>query len=128
MKPGQTSDHEDQALDRLRLLGEELRRTFAEERRAIASLDHAALERLNDEKRAITQQLSEVRGQLPATVGAVVHDLFLALRVEANATAMLAATASEAVRALLGYETSGGYDRRARRDTTTGPTRVLATY
>ena len=53
--------------------------------------------------------------------------LFAALRVEAHANALLASAATEAVRALLGYETTGGYDRAARR--TTQPIRsLLATY
>jgi hypothetical protein len=47
-----------------------------------------------------------------------------AIRVEARATAMLAATANQAVRALLGYEPAG-YDRRAKR-ISQSPTRILA--
>jgi len=50
--------------------------------------------------------------------------LFEAIRVEARATAMLAAAATQAVRAMLGYEPAAGYDKKARQ-LPTGPTRVL---
>ena len=57
----------------------------------------------------------------------VLRELFAALRVEAQANAMLASIATEAVRTVLGYESTGSYDRAARR-TTQGPLRTLATY
>jgi hypothetical protein len=102
-------------LDELRRLGEELRRVFADERRAIAALDHPALERVADDKRRLVAalSLSGVRTKKSPEARA----LFAAIRVEARATAELAAAATEAVRALLGYEAGVGYDRRARRVT-----------
>ncbi len=52
--------------------------------------------------------------------------MLAALRVDAQANAMLASAAAEAVRALLGREVTG-YDRRARR-VTHASDRPLATY
>jgi hypothetical protein len=40
---------------------------------------------------------------------------------------MLAAAATQAVRAMLGYEPAAGYDKKARQ-LTTGPTRILTAY
>ncbi|MBX3155911.1 MAG: hypothetical protein KF773_07925 [Deltaproteobacteria bacterium] len=99
-------------LHRLRLLGEELRALFGEERRAIAALDHERLEQLAADKQRLAEALSAFRTleRIPA-----VRDLFAAIRVEAHATAVLAATAAEAVRTMLGYENTGAYDKRARR-------------
>jgi hypothetical protein len=110
------------SLPSLLALGEELRAVFAAERAAIAALDHARLEELTAQKRAIVEQLAGL-GEITAEPAA--KALFAAIRVEAQATALLAAAASEAVRALLGYSATGGYDRRARQ-TTAGPGRVLA--
>jgi len=58
----------------------------------------------------------------------VLRALFAALRVEAHANAMLATAATEAVRAMLGYESTGGYDRAARRTTTQSLQMIRATY
>lgn len=114
-------------LDELRRLGEELREVFTEERRAIATLDHARLELVAVRKQALARDLAELRPKI-TTHDAIVRDLFEAIRIEAQATAMLAAAATEAVRAVLGYDTrSNGYDRHAR-PITTGPTRTLAAY
>jgi hypothetical protein len=55
-----------------------------------------------------------------------VQSLLAAVRAEARATAMLANSAMEAVRTLLGFEQTG-YDRRARHTETSHP-RLLATY
>ena len=41
---------------------------------------------------------------------------------------MLATAATEAVRAMLGYESTGGYDRAARRTTTQSLQMIRATY
>lgn len=114
------------SLDELRRLGEELREIFVEERKAIAALDHARLEAVSVRKQAIAGHLAGLRETIP-TGDPLVRDLFAAIRVEAHATAMLAAAATEAVRALLGYDTSSSYDRRAR-PVTHGPTRTLAAY
>lgn len=112
-------------LDELRRVGEELRQVFADERRAIAALDHVRLEQLAAAKRALATRLGELRAPAFATGSPAVRDLFAAIGVEARATAMLAATANDAVRALLGYEPgAAAYDRRARRVTPT-TTRIL---
>jgi hypothetical protein len=113
-------------LDRLRELGEELRSTFAEERRAIGSLDHARLTYLAVHKQHLAERLAEARDSAPAVEAPVLRELFAALRVEAHANALLANAATEAVRAMLGYESTGGYDRSARR-TTTHPMQLIRT-
>lgn len=117
----------DRWLANLRELGEELRQTFADERRAISELDHARLTYLAIHKQHLADKLGEARATAPKRSAPVLRELFAALRVEAHANAMLASVATEAVRAMLGYETTGGYDRAARR-TTQAPLRVLATY
>ena len=110
----------------LRLAGEELRVLFADERRAISKLDHAKLEELATAKIAIAQRLEQLRKNLD-TDDAAVRDLFIAIRTEARATALLASAATQAVRGILGYKPANAYDRRARQ-MSSGPGRVLATY
>src|ERR1041385_6109627 len=117
----------DRWLEQLRELGEELRATFAEERQAIGALDHARLTYLAVHKQHLAEQLAEAGNAGPAVDPPVVRDLFTALRGAAHANAVLATVATEAVRALLGCESTGGYDRSARR--TPIPMRsILATY
>jgi hypothetical protein len=41
---------------------------------------------------------------------------------------MLARVAAEAVRSLLGVESTGGYDRYAKKTSTTGPVRILTAF
>jgi len=118
----------DRWLDTLRELGEELRETFAEERRAIGALDHARLTYLAVHKQHLAQRLLETRDAAPPGEVPVLRALFAALRVEAHANAMLATAATEAVRAMLGYESTGGYDRAARRTTTQSLQMIRATY
>jgi hypothetical protein len=117
---------ETQSLDLLRRLGEELRELFADERTAIAKLDHAKLTELAGRKQDLAHRLEEARTSAPASIDRDVKLLFAAVRAEAHATAMLARAATEAVRALLGIEQTG-YDRRARSLQTTAP-RLLTTY
>ena len=109
----------DQQLDELRRLGEELRVVFSDERVAIGALDHEKLTVLAELKRGIANRLADLRPHVDK------HDdaraLFEALRTEARATALLAATATSLVRTVLGYETSG-YDRRANSISSTVPT------
>ncbi len=116
----------DAALDELRRTGEELRAVFADERRAISTLDHATLEQVAARKHELAQRLEALRAAIPAS-DPLVRDLFVAIRTEAHATALLAAAATRAVRELLGYQSAGGYDRRAQA-TTSRVGRVLATY
>ncbi len=111
-------------LERLRELGEELRATFADERRAIGALDHARLTYLAVHKQHLAERLAEARDTAPVVDAPAMRELFAALRVEAHANAMLATVATEAVRAMLGHESTGGYDRSARR-TTTHPMQML---
>ena len=117
---------DDRWLDSLRELGEELRATFAEERRAIGALDHARLTYLAVHKQHLAERLAEARDTAPAVDAPILRDLFAALRVEAHANALLANAATEAVRAMLGYESTGGYDRSARR-TTAHPAQMIRT-
>jgi hypothetical protein len=108
----------DRELDELRLLGEELRVVFASERTAISALDHAALTILAETKSRIAMRLSELAPI--ATHNPEARALFEAVRLEAQATALLAATASNLVNTMLGRETNG-YDRRARGVTNSAP-------
>jgi hypothetical protein len=117
---------EARAVDELRTLGEELRDVLAHERRAISALDHAALAFLASRKQDLAERLARARDAAGGLFAPEVKALFETLRAEAHATAMLAHTASTAVRALLGREHTG-YDRHARR-TETARLRLLATY
>jgi hypothetical protein len=118
----------DRWLDGLRELGEELRATFAEERRAIGALDHARLTYLAVHKQHLAERLAEARDTAHAIDAPMLRELFAALRVEAHANALLANAATEAVRAMLGYESTGGYDRAARRTTTHPIQMIRMTY
>lgn len=116
----------DAQLEALRRTGEELREVFAEERRAISKLDRAALESLAERKAGLARELASLRDSIK-TDDRLVRDLFIAIRTEAHATAVLASAATQAVRSMLGYEPATGYDRRAQ-TTTSRMGRVLATY
>lgn len=118
--------HESRATDELCRTGEELRALFADERRAISSLDHAKLEELANAKVAIARKLDTLRTKVD-TKDPAVRDLFVAIQTEARATALLATAATTAVRSMLGYKTANAYDRRARQQMS-GPGRVLATF
>jgi len=109
--------------DQLRQLGEELRALLAEERRAIGKLDHERLAWLAEQKRHLAQQLATVR---IADASPAAREILAAIQIDAQATAMLANVAAEAVRALLGREQTG-YDRHARR-TEAASGRLLVTY
>ena len=117
----------DRLLLELRQVGEELRQAFADERRAICSLDSARLAELALHKEQLATKLAELREGALGTGSLSVKELFDAIRIEARATAMLAATAAEAVRAMLGYQTSGAYDRRAKHSITIAP-RLVTVY
>ena len=119
---------DDRWLDNLRELGEELRETFAEERRAIGALDHARLTYLAVHKQHLAERLGEARDAAPVANLPAMRDLFAALRVEAHANAVLANAATEAVRAMLGYEPRGGYDRKARPTMPMPVLTIRATY
>jgi hypothetical protein len=114
-------------LERLRELGEELRALFSEERAAITKLDHARLAYLAEHKQRVAGELQQLHEGMTTTRAPELRALLEAVRVEARANAMLAAAATEAVRALLGYEPTGGYNRRAA-PVTSSPLRLLASY
>lgn len=109
------------ALDELRQTGDELLDAFRRERQAIAALDARALDQLAVAKADIVEHLRRVLRQHGATVASCppeVQRLFATLRIEAEASAMLATTAAAGVRRLLGGE-AAGYDRRARQHAST---------
>ncbi len=111
----------DGELDELRLLGEELRAVFMAERNAIAKLDHEALTLLSDSKQRIAVRLVKLQHTITPSANAEAKTLFEAIRIEAQATAQLAATAMKAVNTILGIPEPTGYDRRANRTGTYGP-------
>jgi hypothetical protein len=105
-------------------IAQALRQVFADERRAIASLDHARLAELAVRKHELIEQLA--RAERPKSPQ--LRALLATIRIEAYATAVLAVSANEAVRALLGLQTKNGYDRRAK-PTCEGPaSRIRITY
>ena len=114
------------ALEELTRVGEELRAVFANERRAISSLDHAAIAELGERKIDLAGRLATLAKSV-STKDQTVRDLFALLQAEARATALLATTANQAVRSMHGYTPANAYDRRARQ-MTASPGRVLARY
>ena len=100
---------------------------LADERAAIASLDHDRLGRAADHKLRVARELDALRARLAPGSAPELRAVFAALRAETRTNAILAATAAQAVRKLLGYETTGSYDRRARQ-TMAPRARTLATY
>jgi len=101
-------------------LAHELHALLAEERKAIGKLDHERLTWIATQKERVADQLERARDASPAC-----RQVLAALAVDARANAMLAAAASDAVRALLGREVTG-YDKRARR--VTQASQPLTTY
>lgn len=96
--------------EQLETVAEELCAVFAEERRAIAALDHSRIEELAVRKQALAGELAAL---CKADGTPAIRPFVERVRIEASATALLASTASNAIRAALGQE-SNGYDRRAR--------------
>lgn len=103
----------------------ELRAVMADERRAIARLDLAALDEVTARKRAIVDALSGLRARDHRPSPAEAEAIHMA-RVELAASASLIGAASEAVTSLLGYEADDRYDRLARCHARTRPLRVVA--
>jgi hypothetical protein len=113
--------------EQLRHIADELRATFAAERDAIARLDVTALARIGDAKQALADQLAAAVAAVRADGArdtSEVRAIVSAVQVEARATALLAGAAAGGVRALLGTDANGGYDRRAKH-VTMGTTRNL---
>jgi hypothetical protein len=96
--------------DQLETVADELCAVFAEERHAIAALDHTRIDELAVCKHALAGELAAL---CKADGTSRVRQFIERIRVEASATALLASTATSAIRAALGQE-SAGYDRRAR--------------
>ena len=96
--------------DQLTALADDLCAVFAEERRAIAALDHARIDELAARKHQLAGELAAL---CRTDRSPHVKPLVERVRIEAQANAMLAQTAAGAIRAVLGQE-SNGYDRRAR--------------
>jgi hypothetical protein len=97
---------------RIAQLADRLRGVFAEERAAISALDHARLDALLATKQQLAGELAMASRE--ATPSPALRAVIEQLRIEAHASAVLAAIAGEAVRGVLGYEPANTYDRRAR--------------
>jgi hypothetical protein len=105
-----------------------LREVMADERRAVASLDLAALESSTARKHVLCDALTAAvrRGGTPDRETA---RLIARVRVELGANAALVAAAREAVQAALGIQRDDRYGRSARFNQpqqTTGSIRVVA--
>jgi hypothetical protein len=96
--------------EQLETVADELCAVFADERCAIAALDHSRIEQLAERKHALAGELAAL---CKADGTPAVRPIVERVRIEASATALLAATATAGIRAALGQE-SNGYDRRAR--------------
>ncbi|MEZ4365268.1 MAG: hypothetical protein R2939_03145 [Kofleriaceae bacterium] len=104
------------AIEELRLAAEELLESFRLERRAIVTLDAHRLDELAPSKVSIVAHMRELlarHGCTVTTAPAEIRELFAAIRLEAQSTAILATAASASVRRLMGGEPTS-YDRRAR--------------
>jgi hypothetical protein len=99
---------------------EELCAMLANERDAIAKLDHLRVAELAIRKVELVGEVMRLAERTPEA-----RALIERIRIEAQANAMLARTASEAIRALLGYE-RGGYNRNAEYTTSRVPRFVAA--
>jgi hypothetical protein len=111
-----------------------LRAVMADERRAIARLDLAAVDELTARKHAIVAALERherhERHERLERPGGVRLDgearrLLTRTRIELSANAALLAAASEGVAALLGRTPDGRYDRQARCYASTQPLRTI---
>jgi hypothetical protein len=118
-----------QALDELRLLIDELRASFAEQRRAISQLSGDHVSWLVSHQSQICSRIESLlsvrdRESLPEPL----RHIMSAARAEAEATAMLAAIAAQNVRHLIEQREPSGYNATARPTRTTSPICLLTTY
>ena len=118
-----------QALDELRLLIDELRASFAEQRRAISQLSGDRVSWLVSHQSQICSRIESLlsagdRESLPEPL----RHIMSAARIEAEATAMLAAIAAQNVRHLIEQREPSGYNATARPTRTTSPICLLTTY
>lgn len=117
------------ALDELRLLIDELRASFAEQRRAISQLSGERVSWLVSHQNQICSRIEAIlassadRDGLPEPL----RHIMSAVRVEAEATAMLATIAAQNVRHLIEQREPSGYTASARPARTTAPICLLTT-
>ena len=102
-------------------LVDDLCAAFAEERTAIAALDHTRIEELASRKHALAGEMVSLCDRSPES-----RLLVERVRIEARANALLAQMAGDAIRSLLGIDTNG-YDRRAK-PITSQMARIRVTY
>lgn len=116
-------------LDELRSLIDELRASFAEQRRAISQLSGDRVSWLVSHQTQICSRIEALltsgdRESLPEPLRRIMS----AARLEAEATAMLAAIAAQNVRHLIEQREPSGYNATARPTRTTAPICLLTTY
>jgi predicted glycoside hydrolase/deacetylase ChbG (UPF0249 family) len=117
------------ALDELRLLIDELRASFAEQRRAISQLAGERVSWLVSHQNQICSRIEAIlaasadRDGLPEPL----RNIMSAVRIEAEATAMLATMAAQNVRQLLEQREPSGYNATARPTRITSPICLLTT-
>ncbi len=116
-------------LDELRLLIDELRASFAEQRRAISQLSGERVSWLVSHQSQICARIEALltnadRESLPEPLRHIMSEA----RVEAETTAMLAAIAAQNVRQLIEQREPSGYNATARPTRTTAPICLLTTY
>jgi hypothetical protein len=126
MRTWSVSSH---ALDELRLLIDELRASFEEQRRAISQLSGDRISWLVGHQ---TQICSRIEALLAANGGRealpeAVRHVMATVRVEAEGTAILATIAAQNVRRLIEQNEPGGYTASARPTRTTSPICLLTT-
>lgn len=126
MRPWLTSTP---VLDELRSLIDELRASFAEQRRAISQLSGDRVSWLVSHQTQICSRIEALltsgdRESLPEPLRRIMS----AARLEAEATAMLAAIAAQNIRHLIEQREPSGYNATARPTRTTAPICLLTTY
>lgn len=108
---------------------EGLHAVMGDERRAISRLDASALESITGCKRSLCDELATRMGAGSSPLSELTFAercLLVRVRAELGANAALLAAAGDAIAAVLGIERTGGYDRSARRTTTSRPLRTVA--
>lgn len=117
-----------QAIDELRLLIDELRASFAEQRRAISHLSESRVSWMVSHQNQICSRIEALlstanRELLPEPM----RNVIAAVRIEAEATALLAATVAHGLRHLIEQGEAAGYSASARPTRTTSPIYLMTT-
>lgn len=118
-----------QTLEELQLLIDELRGSFAEQRRAISLLAGTRVAWLVDQQSQICSRIESLlqaiggRELLPAAL----RTSMSAVRIEAEATALLAATMAHSIRHFIEQTEPAGYSASARPTRTTSPICLMTT-